>query len=218
MEFYVSSTRVCADGTTRNSGETFSCERDASTAPQGAHELTARASDAAGNTTTSEPLAITIPPPNRAPTLGQVTATPISLDEGASTLLSVSASDPDGHPLTAVTRSVQVQVRVPSYARDIQPLWSPTCTTCHSDSGTPGALNLESGSSYASLVNRNGTGACSSLKRVQPGQPDDSLLVLKISGTGCGGRMPQLDSDYFDRNPGELIRIRSWILAGAPND
>ncbi|WP_224245143.1 Ig-like domain-containing protein [Hyalangium gracile] len=364
MEFYLSNTRVCADATAKNSGETFSCEWDSSTAPQGAHPLTARASDAAGNVTVSEPLSLTIPPPNRAPTISQVTATPTSVNEGSSILLSVTASDPDGDSLTStwtqlpivpsgtfgsetglsrswtapivsrnttftlkvsvadgrggtaestvavavanvaslnraplvsdvipdpttavvagdtvtlfvpasdpdgdpltyswttspagqgtfttptesvarwsspdiastkafsfqvtvsdgtdsVTRSVQVQVRVPTYAQDIQPLWSPTCTTCHADSSSPGALNLQASSSYASLVNRNGTGACSSLKRVQPGQPDDSLLVQKISGNSCGGRMPAQDTDYFDRNPGELIRIRSWILAGALND
>jgi hypothetical protein len=139
-----------------------------------------------------------------------------SSDIAAATTVSLQVTVSDG--TDSVTRSAQVQVRVPTYAQDIEPIWSPTCTTCHSGSSSPSVLNLAAGSSYASIVNKNGTGTCSSLKRVQPGQPDDSSLVLKISGTTCGGRMPQLDTGYFDRNPGELIRIRSWILAGAPNN
>jgi hypothetical protein len=119
----------------------------------------------------------------------------------------------------SVTRSGEVQLHIPSYARDIQPLWSPTCTNCHNaHSATPQGLNLEQGSSYASLVSVGGTEACSALDRVRPGAPDDSLLVQRLSSDSCGRRMPLLDPDYFDGNPGELTRIRSWILAGAPND
>jgi hypothetical protein len=136
-----------------------------------------------------------------------------SSDIAAATTVSIQVTVSDG--TDSVTRSAQAQVRVPTYAQDIEPIWSPTCTTCHS---SPSGLNLAAGSSYASIVNKNGSGTCSSLKRVLPGQPDESSLVLKISGTTCGGRMPQLDTGYFDRNPGELTRIRSWILAGAPNN
>ncbi|EAU61834.1 chitinase c [Stigmatella aurantiaca DW4/3-1] len=362
VEFYVSGALVCTDGTDRNSGEAFSCAWDSASTAQGSHSLTARAYDAAGNASSSEPIAFSVPAPNRAPTVTGVTASPPSLDEGSATTLSVAASDPDGEPLTytwtqsplvpagtfseaggvrtwtapllssdtvftlrvsvsdgrggtaqasvpmkvvnvpalnrppfvdeaigaptapvvageavmlsigasdldkdplsyswktvpaglgtfsdpassyvqwrspditrntrytfqvtvsdgtaSETRTVDVQVRIPSYAQDIQPLWVPTCTTCHSDDAA-GGLNLQEGRSYASLVNMLGRGSCSSLKRVDPGNPDDSLLVQKISGDNCGGRMPQLDTEYFDKNPGELTRIRSWILLGAPNN
>jgi hypothetical protein len=362
VEFSVSGRPACADEVAKASGETFSCTWDSSTSPAGSHQLTARAHDAAGNDTRSEPVSFTIPL-NTVPTISQASAASTSLNEGASTTLSVTASDPDGDPLTyvwtqspvvpagtfgsetgttrtwtapilsrdtsftlrvtvsdgrggsaqatvavnvanvpalnrapvvdenitapservvagdginlsigaidldgdpltyswttsppglgtfrtsrdsvalwhspdlsaattytlqvtvsdgaaSVTRSVALPVQVPTYAADIQPLWSPTCTTCHSGGGG-GRLNLESGSSYASIVNRNGTASCGTFPRVMPGQPDQSLLVLKISGDSCGGRMPQQDTGYFDRNPGELVRIRSWILAGALND
>lgn len=102
--------------------------------------------------------------------------------------------------------------------KEMQPIWLSACITCHSGSGAGGRLTLQEGSSYASLVNKNGNAACGTVPRVVPEQPDASLLVQKISGESCGGRMPQLDVDYFDRNPGELTRIRSWILAGAPNN
>jgi flagellar hook-associated protein FlgK len=142
----------------------------------------------------------------------------LSPDVATATTYSFQVTVSDG--TASVTRSVDVRITVPLYARDIQPLWTPTCTGCHNDNSGAnfGSLSLEAGSSYAALVNKNGVGVCSSLKRVQPGQPDDSLLVQKISGESCGGRMPQLDPEYFDKNPGELIRIRSWILAGALNN
>jgi hypothetical protein len=362
VEFYVSGTLVCTDGTDQDSGQVFSCAWNPSTSPQGLHTLSARAYDAAGNASDSEPVAFTLPAPNQPPVLTGPAASSPTVDEGSAAMLQLSASDPEGAALTyawaqsplvpagtfsgsggswtwtapllsrdtvftlkvtvsdgrggsvqstvpvkvvnvpalnrppfvdeamvapttpvvagdpvplsigasdldkdplsytwttvppgqgtfsdrgdsgvqwrspdltantrytfqvtvsdgtaSVTRSVAVQVRVPSYAQDIEPLWTPTCTTCHSGDGS-GGLNLQVGHSYASLVNVLGRGTCGSLKRVEPGLPDDSLLVLKSSGDSCGGRMPQLDPGYFDQNPGELTRIRSWILLGAPNN
>ncbi|WP_239470134.1 PKD domain-containing protein [Archangium violaceum] len=366
VEFYVSDTLACVDGVAKSSGATFSCAWDSSSVAQGGHQLTARAYDAAGNVTRSQPLSFTVAPPNRLPTISGVTVTTSSLDEGSSTTFTVTASDSDGDALTyswtqtpfapagtfgdetgatrtwtaplvstnttftlkvtvsdgkggttqssldvtvanvpsrnraptvdetitvptarvvagdtvilsigandqdgdtltytwtttntagegiftnrnapvaewrspdlrtattysfqvtvsdgadSVTRSGEVQLQIPSYSRDIQPLWGPTCTDCHNaNSTTPQGLNLEASSSYASLVNVGGTEACSALNRVQPGSPDDSLLVQRLSSDSCGRRMPPLDADYFDRNAGELTRIRSWILAGAAND
>ncbi len=366
VEFYVSDTLACVDGVAKSSGETFSCAWDSSTVSQGSHQLSARAYDAAGNVTRSQPLSFTVPAPNGAPTISRVTVADPSLEEGSSTTLTVTASDPDGEPLTyswtqtpfapagtfgdetgatrtwtaplvsatttftlkvtvsdgkggtaqsslevmvanipsrnraptvdetitvptarvvagdtvvlsigandqdgdpltytwtttnaagegtftnrnapvaewrspdlrtattysfqvtvsdgadSVTRSGEVQLQIPSYSQDIQPLWSPTCTDCHNaNSAVPQGLNLEAGSSYASLVNVGGTEACSALNRVQPGLPDESLLVQRLSSDSCGRRMPPLDPDYYDRNAGELTRIRSWILAGANND
>ncbi|MFL5348851.1 MAG: Ig-like domain-containing protein [Hyalangium sp.] len=364
VEFYVSGALACTDAEAKNSGATFSCSWDFSTNAPGSQQLTAKAYDAAGNSSLSAPVDFTVSTPNRAPTLSQVLASPSAIHEASSTTLTVTASDADGDPLTyawtqapvvpagtwgsesgvirtwtapfvshdtvftlkvtvsdgkggtaqlsvdvpvanvaalnraptvdatisapaqviagdtvnlsigatdqdgdpltyawktnpsgegtfmdaadglsqwrspdiatatpysfqvtvsdgtsSVTRSVDVRVNVPTYARDIQPLWTPTCTGCHNDSpNTFGSLSLEADSSYAALVNKNGVGVCSSLKRVLPGQPEDSLLIQKSSGESCGGRMPQTDPEYFDKNPGELTRIRSWILAGALNN
>jgi hypothetical protein len=89
----------------------------------------------------------------------------------------------------------------------------PSCTSCH---GTSGGLSLAAGSSHANLVNVPAN-ACG-FNRVTPNDPDNSALVMKMSGTACGTRMPRNDTAYFDRNPGLIIRVRSWILANAPND
>jgi hypothetical protein len=128
--------------------------------------------------------------------------------------LKVSVSDGRNAP---VVRTVTVPVTVPSYARDIQPVWS-VCTDCHFD-GARNGLNLREGGSYASLVNVPTTKTlCRTLNRVKPNEPDNSSLVRKMEGLDCGNRMPQGDESYFETNPGLLVRVRSWILAGAKDD
>jgi hypothetical protein len=119
---------------------------------------------------------------------------------------------------STVTRTKVVRATVPTYATHIQPIWA-QCTGCHDNSSPAGGMNLLSASSYNNLVNaaaQNST--CSTLVRVSPNQPDNSLLVRKISGTACGNRMPQDNPGYFVSNPGLITRIRSWILAGALNN
>ncbi|WP_257446130.1 PKD domain-containing protein [Archangium lipolyticum] len=209
-----------------------------------------------------------VPTVNRAPTVDAAIPPPSPAIAGDTINLSIGATDPDGDTLTyswtvspagagtftnqtaaaaqwrsgdiatatsytfqvtvsdghdSVTRSVDVQVAIPSYANDIQPIWNAQCTSCHnSSSGTRGGLNLDAGKSYASIVNTNGAGGfpagCGATVRVVPNQPDNSLVVKKINGTACGSRMPPSNPAYFDEHPGELTRIRSWILAGAPNN
>jgi hypothetical protein len=127
--------------------------------------------------------------------------------------LSVSVTDGQGEP---VVRTVSVPVTVPRYT-DVQSIWSTSslCTGCH---GSAGGLNLGA-SSYANLVNVNTVNAtCNTLKRVTPGDPNNSSLVRKLEGTTCGTRMPSNNPSHFTNNPGQLVRIRSWILAGASND
>lgn len=144
-----------------------------------------------------------------------------SSNVGTATSYKLEVTVSDG--TDSVTRSVDVQVDVPQYARDIQPIWDAQCTSCHnSSSGTRGGLNLDAGKSYASIYNVSAAGApCgpTGAKRVVPNQPDVSLIVTKLGATPpCGSRMPQGNPTYFDDHPGELTRIRSWILAGALNN
>jgi hypothetical protein len=135
---------------------------------------------------------------------------------GSQTSFTLSVSVTDGQS-PAVVRTINFPVTVPRYT-DIQAIWDsvPSCTTCHGPGGS-GGLNLSADSSYANLVNAPAT-ACAPRNRVSPNNPDESVLVRKLEGTTCGTRMPRNDAAYFDRNPGLLIRVRSWILANAPND
>jgi hypothetical protein len=134
---------------------------------------------------------------------------------GAETAFTFELLVSDAHG-AQVRRTVTVPVRVPRYTEDIQVLWDSLCTRCH---GRSGGLELSPGRSHAALVGgKTQTRACGHLSRVEPGDPDASSLVLKLSGTACGARMPRDQPSHFDTHPGELVRIRSWILGGATKD
>jgi hypothetical protein len=135
---------------------------------------------------------------------------------GTQTAFTLSVTVTDGQS-TPVVRTIDVPVTVPQYAADIQTIWnSVPCTGCH---GGNGGLFLTAASSYANLVNITASAAaCNTLSRVTPNDPDNSVLVRKMEGTACGNRMPASNPGYFDTNRGLVIRVRSWILAGAPND
>jgi hypothetical protein len=129
--------------------------------------------------------------------------------------LNVYVSDGGGDP--PVGRTITFPVTVPNYSVDVRAVWSSGgCTGCH---GGSGGLNLGA-SSYANLVNVSAAGSCSPTARVLPNDPDNSALILKMEGTSCGSgnRMPQGNPSFFDTNRGLVIRVRSWILAGAPNN
>ncbi|HLL02695.1 MAG TPA: tandem-95 repeat protein [Myxococcaceae bacterium] len=122
--------------------------------------------------------------------------------------LSVSVTDNQAAP---VVRTFNIPVTVPTYTA-VQSVWSAgSCLGCHGGAGT---LNLAANVSYANLVNANAV-ACSPLKRVSPGAPDNSVLIRKMEGDTCGTRMPSNNVDFFTDNPGLVVRVRSWILGGA---
>lgn len=124
----------------------------------------------------------------------------------------VSVTDCKSEP---VVRTVSVPVSVPRFA-DLTPIFANACSTCH---GTNGGLNLAPSSAYANLVDVTAQNPiCNTLKRVAPGNPEASALVRKISGTTCGDRMPRSNPTYFADNPGLVVRVRSWVAAGAAND
>jgi hypothetical protein len=134
---------------------------------------------------------------------------------GAETAFSLEVLVSDGHG-APVRRTVTVPVRLPRYAEDIQSLWGSLCTGCH---GQSGGLELAVGKSHPALVGVLAeTKACNSFMRVDSGRPDASALVMKLSGTACGSRMPRNNPTYFESHPDELVRIRSWILGGAKKD
>jgi hypothetical protein len=92
-------------------------------------------------------------------------------------------------------------------------VFTPICTACHLGANAPHGLRLDAANSYALLVNV-ASDEVPALKRVEPGDPDSSYIVQKISGTAAvGGRMPlggaQLPAD-------RIALIKAWIAAGAP--
>jgi hypothetical protein len=89
---------------------------------------------------------------------------------------------------------------------------------CHNGAAQAGGLNLSEGVSYDDLVDvlsENAVAADRGLLRVEPFEPDDSFLIIKLTNPalGEGTRMPQ------GANPlpaSDIEMIRAWIADGAP--
>lgn len=110
-------------------------------------------------------------------------------------------ADGGGIPLQPTWTSIQARV------------FTPTCTQCHAGAGAPLGFSLEAAVSYQNLLTVVSVQR-PDLRRVAPGAPDSSYLMLKLEGASgiVGGRMPfglpPLSND-------EIRAIRDWIAAGA---
>lgn len=89
---------------------------------------------------------------------------------------------------------------------------------CHDSSAVAGFALGSRDQLHATLVGQKAAGpecATSGLDRVVPGDPDSSLLYLKLSSAPpCGEPMPLM-------NPLEVSQVelvRQWIAEGAKND
>ena len=100
-----------------------------------------------------------------------------------------------------------------SYADDIQPIFNANCIGCHAAGSAAVGLELSAGGSYDQLV---GVQAVESdLDRVEPGQPEQSWLYLKITGAhDVGDVMPP--SGLLPSTSRDLVR--DWIADGAPDN
>jgi len=91
------------------------------------------------------------------------------------------------------------------------------CVNCHNNNGgrVPlGGLNLLHDVAYDQLVNVNST-QIPSLKRVNPGNPEDSYMVHKMEGRAgiVGRRMPFNGPPYL--TDGQIQIVKRWIELGA---
>lgn len=89
---------------------------------------------------------------------------------------------------------------------------------CHNGTAQAGGLNLTAGVSYAELVGvtpTNADAAAAGLQRVTPFDPDNSFLLVKLTGPapGEGARMPQ---GMRPLPASDIEMIRAWIAEGAP--
>lgn len=154
----------------------FTINWDTTTIANGTYQITAVASDAAGNTTTSGAINVTVS--NTAPPPATVTLT-------------------------------QLQTNI----------FTPRCSSCHNGVGTvlPGSMNLTSAAAtFASLVNV-ASEENPQLKRVLPGDPDNSYVINKLEGVNIGNtaRMP-FGGPFLDQ--ATIDQVRTWISEGAQNN
>lgn len=107
--------------------------------------------------------------------------------------------DPSG-PMTASFSSIQSHV------------FTPVCTGCHAGGAAPQGLRLDAANSFTMLVGVS-SAEVPALKRVAPGDADNSYLIHKLEGhQSVGARMP-FGGPYLDAATINLIR--QWINNGA---
>lgn len=105
-----------------------------------------------------------------------------------------------------------------SFATSVEPLLHAVCTECHITGDAPEGLILEGGASYRFLVNVMSREV--DMKRVEPGSPESSYLILKLRGThlekgGLGDRMPYGRDHLTDE---EVAMIAAWITDCSPDN
>jgi len=111
---------------------------------------------------------------------------------------------------------------VPTHDEDLQPLWNSKCTRCHfkaTQAGCTGChwvLNLND-DAYADLVNVDSADV-PAMKRVAPGDPDQSYLLHKIMGTqvDVGGEAGHRQYHEQNADADDRALIEAWIQGGAP--
>ena len=104
-----------------------------------------------------------------------------------------------------------------SFTRVQNEIFTPTCARigCHDTIGQQSQQILTAGRAYANTVNVPSV-EMPSLMRVKPGDPTNSYLYRKITGSGItGDRMPQTLPPLSDA---QIALVRDWIRRGAPND
>jgi len=103
---------------------------------------------------------------------------------------------------------------VPTLSSIQETVFTPICSACHYVGGTAPMSLADEEASYANLVNVPAFFCAGD--RVEPGEPDDSCIVLKLEGAAVvsGQRMPPPPLPALEQQ--QIDRIREWILHGAP--
>jgi mono/diheme cytochrome c family protein len=91
----------------------------------------------------------------------------------------------------------------------------PRCasSSCHGGNPPPAFPQLDADAGWGALVNVQSQQAVMDL--VEPGDPEQSWLVLRLRGEGGRPYMPLGDSQLSEA---EIATVEAWIAKGAPND
>jgi len=114
----------------------------------------------------------------------------------------------------------------PSFANDVQPIFTQRCTTsgCHNSSFRAENQVLEAGEAYANIVSRPSVEG-GKLLVVAPGSIAKSFLAKKITGKALNGHgalmpfgCPLAPGVGGCLTNAEIYTILAWIQSGAPNN
>jgi len=114
-----------------------------------------------------------------------------------------------GTPVSIPFRTAEDGTVIKSTIADVQPIFTRSCLSgCHSGRRPSGGLSLESGLSFAQLVDVRGASCLPGVRmRVTPGEPDESCLWILVERNEMPGR------GSISRADKEAIR--KWIADGA---
>jgi Bacterial Ig-like domain len=115
----------------------------------------------------------------------------------------IMEGSPGTGPITADLQSIEDNV------------FTPICSKCHIGASAPEGLQLDAAHAYNALVGVPSVEE-PNFQRVNPGNPDESYMVLKIEGAPGieGGQMPLGETPLPQAT---IDAIRQWITNGAPN-
>jgi hypothetical protein len=92
------------------------------------------------------------------------------------------------------------------YARDVKPILTARCTSCHGAIRQKAGLRLDT----AELLRRGGHGG----PAIEPGKSAESPLIERVTGAEGVDRMPP-ESEGVPLSPQEVTTLRAWIDQGA---
>jgi hypothetical protein len=100
-------------------------------------------------------------------------------------------------------------------------IFTPTCAipTCHNVAQGEHQMSLAEGEAYANLVGvtpANFGASNAGLKRVDPGNPENSFILKKLRGDLVDGEGVQMPKDLKRLHHLHVDLIEEWIAAGAP--
>lgn len=98
--------------------------------------------------------------------------------------------------------------KVPSYGKDIKPIFATNCARCHNPDNKKGGFDM---SSVASILEGGKRGKT----MLVPGTPDKSKVLRTMEGHGK--MMPPKKAKTRPTNK-EIALVRAWIAAGAKDD
>jgi mono/diheme cytochrome c family protein len=125
--------------------------------------------------------------------------------------------DQNGQPVgqaPAPAPSMSGGALTPDLASIQRNVFTPMCASCHGAAIANQGMRLDEGNSFSSIVNADSQ-EIPALKRIEPGDPDNSYLIQKLRGgsTIAGARMP-LGGPFLSQ--AAIDTIAQWVANGAP--